>query len=264
MISIIISTHKPDLLDKISSNINKTIGVEYEIIAIENHKKYSLCEAYNIGSDMAKFNYLCFVHEDVIFLNKNWGSRLLSIMNIDKNIGLIGIAGSKFKSTYPNVGWGTGPYIKNLYKGHLYLDDDLNEFEFDQQSTKQEVEDVVCLDGLFLFTKKEVYEKCRFDDKLLNGFHGYDTDFSLQVFFESYRVVVDRGTSVIHYSPGCYNYEYAKANRKIIKKWLSKLPVASKDLKMNLLTLNYYNIMCWLGYLRNMVIRKLHLPFNLK
>ena len=264
MISVIISSHKANLLSQISANIKSTIGVEFEIIVIENHNIYSLCEAYNLGFEKARYSYLCFVHEDVIFLNQGWGSRLITIMESDEKIGLIGVVGSKLKSTYPNVGWGTGPYVKNFYRGHIYLDDNLKEHEFDTSSIKKEIEDVISLDGLFLFTKREVYQKCPFDDKLLKGFHGYDTDFSLQVLFQSYRVVVDRGTKLIHYSPGSYNAEYAIANRKIRKKWLSKLPVATNDVNLNILSLNYYNILCWCGYLRNRIIRELHLPFKLK
>ena len=125
MISIIISTYNSVLFEKISQSIEKTIGVEYEIVPIENHAKYSLCEAYNLRFEKAKYKYLCFVHEDVVFLTQQWGSRLISIMKEDESIGLIGVAGTKFKSTYPNVSWGTGPYVTCFKRGHFYTDDEL-------------------------------------------------------------------------------------------------------------------------------------------
>ena len=264
MISVITSTRNEVLLKKFSDNIQKTIGVPCEIIPVENHAKYSLCEAYNIGADKAQYSYLCFVHEDVIFLNLNWGNRLVSLMKSDEKIGLIGVVGTKFKTSYPNVGWGTGPYVKGFYRGQIFLDEALNKKDFDYSITKNEIDDVVTLDGLILFTKREVYEKCRFDENLLTGFHGYDTDFSLQVFFQSYRVIVDRGTEVIHPSTGSYNREYALANRKIRKKWLSKLPVATQDTNLTKIGLVGYDMLCWAGYLRNMIIRKLHIPLKLK
>ena len=99
---------------------------------------------------------------------------------------------------------------------------------------------------------------------MLTGFHGYDTDICLQIFFKKYRVVIDRKLEIIHYSPGCYNKEYALANKKIKNKWNKQLPIASQDQKLNLLIISFYNILCWAGYLRNMIIRKLKLPIKLR
>ena len=42
-------------------------------------------------------------------------------------------------------------------------------------------EEVVTLDGLGLFVRKEVWNLYPFDEKLLIGFHCYDLDFSLQI-----------------------------------------------------------------------------------
>jgi hypothetical protein len=106
----------------VSDSIEKTIGdVEYEIIGIENHAKYSLCEAYNIGASKAKFSYLCFMHEDILFWTKNWGNHLINLMLSDKKIGLVGVMGTKFKSTYPKYSWGAGYFLRHMYKGHVIL-----------------------------------------------------------------------------------------------------------------------------------------------
>lgn len=259
MISIIISTHNPTFLQSVSQNIKETIGVEYEIIAIENHKQYSLCAAYNLGSDRAKYQYLCFLHEDVVFITQDWGVRLIALMTNDSSIGLIGIAGSKFKSTYPTTGWGAGPFIYKFWRGHYYININENRthVDIDRSLQKKEVEDVLIVDGVFLFTKREVLLSCRFDDKSLRHFHGYDTDFSLQVYFQSFRVIVDRGLELFHYSPGVIGHEFEKANRKISKKWLHKLPVATKDCQLNNIQLQYYDILTWVGYLWFAFKRKL-------
>jgi GT2 family glycosyltransferase len=260
MISIIISTHNPECFEAVKASIENTIGVAYEIIAIENHKQYSLCNAYNLGYAQAKYQYLCFLHEDVVFITQGWGTRLIALMSNDKSIGLIGIAGSKFKSTYPTTGWGTGPFIHKFWKGHYYtyLNDEKKHIDLDISPQKTVVEDVLIVDGVFLFTKREVFQYCRFDDKLLTNFHGYDTDFSLQVYFQLYRVVVDRGLELIHYSFGDTRDEFANANRKILKKWLPKLPVATKDCQLNFIQLHYYNLLTWAGYLWFAFKRKLH------
>lgn len=259
MISVIISTYNQTYFESVSKNIHETIGVEYEIIGIENYAQYSLCKAYNMGVDQAKYPYLCFVHEDIIFHTNKWGSRLISNMEMDSSIGLIGVVGTKFKSTYPNTGWGNGAFLKRFTRGHVYLDNKLeNHLEFDVRTKKNEIEDVVIVDGIFLFTKNDVMKKCRFDDNTLNHFHAYDTDFSLQVFFQSYRVIVDRGIILVHFSPGIFAADFANENKKIVNKWKKKLPVASNDLNFNRLQLLFYDSLCWYGYLKNMIIRKIN------
>jgi GT2 family glycosyltransferase len=263
MISIIISTHNQEFIQSVSQNIKETIGVEYEIIAIENHNKYSICEAYNLGSERANYPYLCFMHEDVLLKTHQWGTRLIDIMTKDSTIGLIGIAGSKFKSTYPTTGWGTGPFVTRFWRGHHYKGRELQlHVELDKSTNKKEIDDVLIVDGVFMFTRKEVLNTCRFDEKILTHFHGYDTDFSLQVFTNSFRVVVYRGLELIHFSYGDLGDEFAKANRIIQKKWQSKLPIATKDSNLNTFQLFFYNTLTWTGYLLYAFKRKLKNRFN--
>lgn len=262
MISIIVSTHKPQMLERFSVSLSQSIGVEYELISIENHAKYSICEVYNLGVERSIYPYLCFVHEDVILKTKNWGNRLISILENDPKIGLIGVAGSKFKSTYPLSGWGQGPSLSKYKRGHIYHQlgtADKSYLNFDESIIFKEVEDVVCLDGVFLFSKKEVFMHCRFDDKMLTHFHGYDLDISLQIFFQSYRVLVDRGIELIHFSGGNYSSEYTVANKKIMRKWLFKLPVASKDLNLSCFEIFKIDIVNWFYSSKDTVKRKLRI-----
>ena len=258
MITIILSTYKQHLLKRVLTSIEETIGAEYEIIAIENSNKYSICEAYNIGVNNAKYSYLCFVHEDVIFKTQKWGERLISIMSVDNSIGLIGVAGTKFKSTYPSA-LGQSQKIRHLFmRGHIFHWE--TEYtDFDQSNQHKEIEDVVCVDGVFLFTKRDVFQNCRFDEKLLTHFHGYDVDFSLQVFFQGFRVIVDRGILLDHHSNGDYSKQNTIANRKIGKKWLSKLPVATSDTHLSRFKLHYLDLVNWFYFLTMALKRKLHI-----
>jgi len=123
MISIIISTHNAANFKNVSQNIADTIGVPYEIVPVENHAKYSLCTAYNLGANMAKFSYLCFLHEDVLFKTPNWGKQLTELMEKDEKTGLIGVMGTKFKSTFPKFSWGNGYFLRKMYRGHIVLPD---------------------------------------------------------------------------------------------------------------------------------------------
>lgn len=261
MISIIISTRKDQsALKGIIENFSTTIGVEYEFIFIENNGKYSLCEAYNIGVEKAQFDYFCFVHDDILTKSENWGNRLISLIENDDSIGLIGVAGTKFKSTYPS-GWGQSPYLSQFNKGHIFsklVGQNENYFNFDKKTTPNKIDDVVCLDGVFLFTKREVFHSCRFDDKMLTNFHGYDIDFSLQIYFQSYRIIVDRELLLIHHSGGNYSTQYTQANRLISKKWKAKLPVATNDTNLKYLTLIYLDWKNWYYFIITALKRKLH------
>ena len=260
MISVIVSTYKPDLIQKFSLSLAQTIGTEYELITIQNEAKYSLCEAYNNGIAQAKYEFYCFVHDDVIFESNNWGKRLISIMETDQTIGLIGVAGTKFKSSYPSA-WGQSPGLFQFRRGHIFqLLPDRNEYvhlEFDKNAIKKETEDVVCIDGVFMFSKKEVFQKCRFDEKLLTNFHGYDIDLSLQVFFTGYRVIVDRTIVLYHASYGKYDKNNTIANRKIMKKWWSKLPVSTKDAELTWRRLYWYNFLNWRYFIVTALSRKM-------
>ncbi len=62
MLSIIICSISPERLQEISQNIHATIGVEHEIIAIDNREKcWSIARAYNEGARQARYPYLFFV-----------------------------------------------------------------------------------------------------------------------------------------------------------------------------------------------------------
>ena len=74
MYSIIICSISPERLSRLKANIQETIGVEHEIIAIDNRETHwPIAKVYNEGARRARFPYLFFVHEDVRFHTTGWG-----------------------------------------------------------------------------------------------------------------------------------------------------------------------------------------------
>ena len=74
MLSIIICSVSPERLEQVTRNIHDTIGVDYEIIAIDNREKqWPIARAYNEGASRAHYPFLFFVHEDVKFHSVGWG-----------------------------------------------------------------------------------------------------------------------------------------------------------------------------------------------
>jgi hypothetical protein len=94
MITVIFSTRedKPEHIE----HIKKTSGIHkgLEVIQYINNGEYSLTELYNKGLDESENNIVIFCHDDIIFDTKNWGKKLLKVIDKNPDYGIIGIAGS--------------------------------------------------------------------------------------------------------------------------------------------------------------------------
>lgn len=199
MISILICSANPILLKQFSENVKQNIGVEYELLFFDNQKiGKGICEVYNILADQSKYEYLCFVHEDVLIRTKDWGKILLDIF-LDQNIGLIGIAGAKYKSKYFS-GWFTG--VKALdCANYTHLGQRGEEKIFLNPDEESDIQKVVCIDGVFMCCRKDIWHRTRFNDQLLKGFHFYDLDFSLRA-LNLQDVIVTYRIDVVHITSG--------------------------------------------------------------
>lgn len=157
MISIVISYSNKENFANVSTSIAETCGEVFEIIGVYNPGKYSIGEAYNSGRQQSQYPFLLFVHDDVRFLTENWGKPFIEHLS-DKNIGIIGIAGSIYVPAAPS-GWFVAPETK---------------VQTDKIKSK-----ALALDGVFLGITSENFDKLKFDHNI-PGFHGYDTDISLR------------------------------------------------------------------------------------
>ncbi|RYY08152.1 MAG: hypothetical protein EOP43_00955 [Sphingobacteriaceae bacterium] len=223
MLSIIFSSYQPKRLNDLKENLAATVGIEYEVIVIENKGEIGLCEAYNQGAGKAKFPYLCFLHEDTIFKTLNWAESLVKHFEADLQVGLIGTAGTIYKSLSPG-GW-----------GHLDNETDriniVQHFKDDRQpehhnNLKYEFENVVCVDGVFLFTRKKIWEENKFDQNTFKHFHCYDLDFSLSI-GRAYKVQVTNAVLLEHFSPGGMDHNWIAETIKLSTKWCNLLPKGS-------------------------------------
>jgi hypothetical protein len=60
---------------------------------------------------------------------------------------------------------------------------------------------VVCIDGVFIACRREVWADILFDADRLKGFHFYDIDFSLRA-ARKHRVIVTMGIDLLHITQG--------------------------------------------------------------
>ena len=96
MISIIICSLHKEIDKSLAINIRTTIGIEYEIIYIYNdNNRFSIFEAYNIGTSKAKYSICCFMHDDIIYHSNNWGYSILHYFESNEKLGAIAVSGNK-------------------------------------------------------------------------------------------------------------------------------------------------------------------------
>lgn len=232
MISIIICSADKAALDKAIQSIKQTIGVVYETIVIDNkYAKLSLSTAYNKGAAKARFNILCFMHEDISFETNNWGKNVVAHLG-DISVGLIGVAGGDTKSLAPSS------WSSSVFQSEISI---VQHFKFENKpperiiktgypDNQNQLKPVVCLDGVWLCTRKDVFELCRFDERSFQGFHGYDIDFSLQV-FQHCKVGVVFDVVLHHYSEGNYDKTWLRNMMLVSKKWKHRLPMSVRTLQ---------------------------------
>lgn len=230
MISIIICSRTADIQPNIKENIRNTIGVEYELVVIDNSQnRYSIFSAYNEGVKRAKYPYLCFMHDDVLcFHTQNWGLTIIKHFE-DDTVGLVSFAGTHFLPSIP-VYWYTLPFISE----HNLTNDNGNVIEcikINFFKDKREVVDVVACDGFCFFMRKEIFQKISFDENTYSGFHFYDMDICMQVLDIKQRIVVCNDILIEHFwsesaAKTKKGMNYFDINRQLFfNKWENNFPI---------------------------------------
>lgn len=220
MLSIIISSYQPKFYDELEKNIAVTCGINYEIIKIDNPGLMGICEAYNKGAMMAKYDVLLFIHEDIKFITTDWGSKLIVHHELER-AGVIGVAGGKYIPSAPS-GWYTDNEnaLINIVQGK----------KGESKKTIQTfsgVQKAFALDGVFLSIKKQIFTEYKFDEHL-ERYHGYDTEITLRI-AKKYLNYVVSDILIEHYSAGNPDLEWNKANIYIRKKLGSNFHNAFND-----------------------------------
>jgi len=220
-------------LEQLKLNIRETVGVPFELIAIDNNiEKKSIAAVYNAKAGDAKFNCLCFLHEDVIIHSNDWGKVLIELLS-DEKIGLVGVSGAVYKSKYAAT-WSACD--KSLYRTHSiqHFKNSSASIETSINPDNDSFSEVVVIDGVFMATTKKVFSQFRFDEVLLTGFHGYDIDYSLLV-SSKYKIVVSYEILLEHLSEGQLNKEWLDNSITLHNKWKKRLPAQVKILKKSII-----------------------------
>jgi hypothetical protein len=247
MISIVICHRNERYLATITENIKNTIGVNYELIVIDNCKNiYSIFEAYNIGVSKSNYDIICFSHEDVLFHTVNWGQNVVNHFK-DETIGMLGVVGGNVFPKSPSPWWSNEIVNDHLLNIIQHWQGSISKLKYHQILSKKDNEiitktynnpfnqlitDAVVLDGLWFCIRKELFDSnlIHFDSDTFKGFHCYDSDISLQVIHQQKRVCVIYDNLIEHFQQGTINKSWFESVILLNRKWRTHLPVSTKKI----------------------------------
>ena len=222
MLTIIVCSRNSKLDESFSNNIDKTVGVIYELICIDNSKNsYSIASAYEEGIQKSKFPYLIFVHEDVFFHTQDWGKKVIEHLQ-DPKTGILGLAGGDLATVVPAGWWSLNP-IENIIQSDQTKRNP-TQYNCSFPDNNHALRSVVLLDGVLLCMRRNLFNHIKFDESL-SGFHSYDYDISIQSIVAGFYNYVIFDITVEHFSKGNMNRTYYSNLIKVFKKWEYQLPL---------------------------------------
>lgn len=222
MFSIIVCSIRPEQAAALELNIASTIGVPFEFIAFDNRGTgKGICAVYNECAERAKYDLLCFLHEDVAFHTQDWGKILAEKLS-ESDCGVIGFAGATAKYPYA-YGWQSLRSFtrKNYIRGSL----DGSRKSLRRSAGGTDFDKVVTLDGMALCVRRELWAENRFDSAMLDVFHSYDTDFTTTLFSKGYANYVCKSVLIEHFSVGSFSRGWYESVLLYLQKWQRVLPL---------------------------------------
>lgn len=231
MISIIICSRTKTISVSLTENIKNTIGCEYELVIIDNSEnQYSIFEAYNEGINKSKGDYLCLIHDDILFNTKGWGTNIHRIFNDNEKIGLIGLAGSKSKTKIPSAWWWcpNEDKVVNIIQHNRHQENPKEKWS--QGFEKDTNTAVVVVDGVFMAIRRD--KRLRFNTNM-KGFHNYDLNISIECHKLDYKIVVTNEIIIEHFSNGNLNEYWVKSAYQLYSIYKNSLPLSLEKKQKN-------------------------------
>lgn len=198
-ISIIICSIEAGKFARISECYTRLMaGYHFEIIGIHDAK--SLAEAYNRGIRQSDGEIIIFSHDDLLLLDKDFAAKITERL---QHFDVLGFAGA---SKLINGKWGTArqPHLHGVISharpkhSHLSLD-------VYGVTTWPVVGNIKAIDGVCMIATREVATRIGFDEKLFDGFHLYDIDFSFSAHLAGYKLGICCDMPLIHESTGNFD-----------------------------------------------------------
>lgn len=226
-LSVIICSIDPDKCRDCTDSLRRTAGINLEIRVIDNRgDSRPIADIYNEGAELTSAPYLMFIHEDVIISNNGWGWQLIQKLS-EPSTGVIGFAGSTLRVPVPG-GWDQGgpEYMRASLR---HVEDGVCHEVSAGAVSGETFRQVITVDGLAMAVRRDVWADYPFDQHVLDGFHCYDIDFSVEIAAAGYQNYVMYGVDVLHLSSGSYNETWMRATLDMFYTKWSRIPVMSVD-----------------------------------
>lgn len=226
MLSIIVASNRDAHFNAFEKSVANTVGLTFEIVRITELKN-GLADAYNQGAANARFENLCFVHDDVLFHTPGWGHHVIAHLQL-KAVGLIGVAGGRCKALF-GTSWRDG-FNSDFRMNMLDGVEAGKRLQVDPGGVA--MDEVICLDGVFLCCTKTNWISGKLANDRFRGFHFYDLDFSLQMRKAGLANFVIYDVLIEHFSQGTKDEAFLNEFLVFQKKWGDVLPQSLEKLSL--------------------------------
>ena len=198
-------------------HIKETCGCDTHVYMIHNPEGVSISKIYadmleNKDIDSA---IIVFIHDDIEFLRKGWGTEVLRLFNTHEDYGIIGVAGSaQFDE---NAAWWN---YEKKFGQVLHRNEGKSWLTAFSPLLDKDLQEVVVIDGLFMAVhRKRITENF---SRELSGFDFYDIYFNLANFIAGKtKIGVTTNIRLAHNSVGTLKPSWHE-NRKIINEKFGK------------------------------------------
>lgn len=212
MVSIICCYNKPHEYQELLESLKKQ-NVVYEVIAVDNVDQgfTSAAAALNSGAQSAKGDVLVFLHQDIIFLDSDSLSKLVTAVSACENRAcVVGVFGASHKQ-----------------KGYVG--------EFLEQDS---------LDECCVAMTKKTWESFKFNASLCDGWHLYVVELCIRV-RQAGGLVLSGNFDIRHLSTGNVDEAYMATYRRLLtwyksEKWIC---TTCKSMPTNLLWFEVYYLL---------------------
>lgn len=181
------------------------------IVYIRSHENLGLSKAYNFSYQRARYDVLCFMHNDVFVYEEGWIDRIRSFISQTPKAGIVGLYGAK---TIRKDGSFRG---KTIIHSKRY-----------SPSIKKAFEKVAVVDGLLIAVKKDAFEKITgFNEEF--SIHYYDKDISMRAMknnFDNYvlNIPFEHFTASTRKKLADENKIRGWAQKRFVEIWSNLLP----------------------------------------
>lgn len=200
--SIICIYNKTKLKQELEKSLDCQENIEYEKIFIDNtQQKYKNAkDALIEATQKTNGKYLLFLHQDIIFENKNTLKILYDNLEKQEDFGIAGVAGQREKKVFSNITHG---------KNRTRVSNEILE----------DVVEVDTVDECLFVIKKNNLMQYNFDSLICNTWHLYSVEYSLMMKVAGKKIIVIP-IQIYHASKGnSFNNSYFQQMKKITKKY---------------------------------------------